>query len=88
MEEYPYGERILLWKMEEFIFRNCKTKMGEPKAFCTRDLSLLSGKLGGERSSSKNRDQELKTIDIQNGSGGVIRKSTVSNVDSKPRKNS
>ena len=36
----------------------------------------------------ENRDQELKTIDIQNGSGGVIRKSTVSNVDSKPKKNS
>ena len=40
-----------------------------------------------DRKSSKDINQELKTIGVQNGGGGVKRKSVGSNVDSKIKKN-
>ena len=51
-----------------------------------RDVEKKNREL--ERKSSKDRNQELETDGVQNGGGGVKRKSVASNVDSKLKRNS
>ena len=51
-----------------------------------RDIEKENREL--ERKSAKDRNQEFETDGVQNGGGGVKRKSVASNVDSKLKRNS
>ena len=47
---------------DKFIFRNFKTKRGEPKAFRTLDLSLVSGEYWGGMMDVDNDDRKLDAL--------------------------